>query len=306
MRRADWLRLLLLGAIWGASFIFLRVLAPRLGTVTTAELRVGIGGLAFLPYFAVKHFHPRLRAHWKHYIVAGLFNIAAPMTLFSYAAVHIPASYSVIINSSTPLFGTILSAPFLNERLSARSVAGLVLGMCGVALVTRGDAGTHGSSQFWASIAACLVAAICYALSGVYMKRFAPGVDPLGTAGCSQLLAGLVLFPIWVTNIPHVEITGKIIVNVLALAILCTTFGFVLYFRLISDVGPARAMTVALLTPIFGVLWGSLFLHEALTLPVVGGCLLVIGSAAMVLLKTTRPPGNDRKPEYAEERQTTY
>ena len=79
MRRADWLRLLLLGAIWGASFIFLRVLAPRLGTVTTAELRVGVGGLAFLPYFAVKHFYPRVRAHWKHYVVAGLFNIAAPV-----------------------------------------------------------------------------------------------------------------------------------------------------------------------------------------------------------------------------------
>ncbi|HCU51593.1 MAG TPA: EamA family transporter, partial [Micromonosporaceae bacterium] len=110
MRRSDWVRLLVLGALWGASFIFLRVLAPVLGAVTTAGLRVGIGGLAFLPYFAVIRFHPRWRAHWVHYVVAGLFNIAAPMLLFSYAAVHIPASYSVIINSSTPLFGTILAA----------------------------------------------------------------------------------------------------------------------------------------------------------------------------------------------------
>lgn len=289
MRRSDWVRLLVLGALWGGSFIFLRVIAPVLGAVTTAGLRVGIGGLAFLPYFAVIRFHPRWRAHWVHYLVGGLVNIAAPMLLFSYAAVHIPASYSVIINSSTPLFGTVLSAVFLSDRLTVRSVAGLVLGMCGVALVASDGTGREASTQFWAGIAACLLAAVCYALSGVYTKRFAPDVPPLGMAGCSLLLAGLVILPFWVVDRPQVEVTVPLALNVLALAIPCTTVGFLLYFRLISDVGPARAMTVALLTPVFGVVWGVLFLDEVVTWPIVGGCLLVIGSTALVLLKKARP-----------------
>lgn len=286
MRRSDWVRLLTLSALWGASFIFLRVLAPVLGATTTAGLRVGIGGLAFLPYFAVVRFHPRWRAHWVQYLVVGLFNVAAPMMLFSYAAVHIPASYSVIINSSTPLFGTLLSALFLGQRLTVRGIAGLTTGMCGVALVAGGGSATQGSVLFWAGIGACLTAAVCYALSGVYVKRFAPHVDPIGTAGCSQLLAGLVLLPFWVTNLPQVEVTVPMVLNVLALAVLCTTVGFLLYFRLIADVGPSRAMMVALLTPLFGVFWGALFLDERLTLPVIGGCALIIASAALVLVRS--------------------
>lgn len=296
MRRSDWTRLLVLSALWGASFIFMRVLAPVLGAAATAGLRVGIGGLAFLPYFAFVRFHPRWRAHWVRYLVVALFNVAAPMALFSYAAVHIPASYSVIINSSTPLFGTLLSAVFLAQRLTVRGVAGLVAGMCGVALVAGGGSAAEGSLLFWTGIGACLVASVCYALSGVYVKRFAPDVDPLGTAGCSQLLAGLVLLPFWVFDLPRVEVTAQIVLNVLALAVLCTTVGFLLYFRLITDVGPARAMMVALLTPLFGVLWGAVFLGESLTVPVMVGCGLIIGSAALVLVRSGSP-APAREPE---------
>ncbi|WP_190812831.1 DMT family transporter [Saccharopolyspora pogona] len=285
MRRSDWLRLLILSALWGASFIFLRVLAPVLGAATTAGLRMGIGGLAFLPYFAVIRFHPRLRTHWMHYLVVGLFNVAAPMMLFSYASMYIPASYSVVINSSTPLFGTLLSAVFLNQRLTVRGIAGLTMGMFGVALVAGGGSEPQGA-LFWTGIGACLTAAVCYALSGVYVKRFASHLKPIGTAGCSQLLAGLLVLPFWVTNLPQVEITVAMVLNVLALAVPCTTIGFVLYFRLIADVGPSRAMMVALLTPLFGVLWGVVFLGERLTVSLIGGCALIIVSAAMVLIRT--------------------
>ncbi|MDQ2583602.1 DMT family transporter [Saccharothrix yanglingensis] len=289
MRRSDWFRLITLGALWGASFIFLRVLAPVLGAATTAGVRVGLGGLAFLPYFAVVRFRPRWRAHWVVYAVVAVFNVAAPMLLFSYAAVHIPAFYSVTINSSTPLFGTLLSAAFLAQRLTARGIAGLVLGMVGVALITGGGAAVQGSPVFWASIAACLAASALYALSGVYVKRFAPHVDPIGTAGCSQLLAGLILLPFWVVDVPHVEPTARIVLSMAALAVLCTTVGFLLYFRLVRDVGPARAMMVALLTPLFGVVWGGLFLGEAPTASAAAGCLLVIVSAGLVLVRTGAP-----------------
>ncbi|GHH56668.1 DMT family transporter [Streptomyces candidus] len=287
MRPSDWSRLVVLSALWGASFIFLRVLAPVLGATTTAGLRVGVGGLAFLPYFAAIRFAPRWREHWVQYLVVGLFNVATPMLLFSFAAVHIPASYSVVINSSTPLFGTLLAAVFLGQRLTVRGIAGLTLSMIGVALVAGGGSTDQDSRLFWWSIGACLAAAVSYSLSGIYVKRFASHVDPIGTAGCSQLLAGVLLVPFWVTDIPPVDVTPTIILNVLALAVLCTTIGFLLYFRLIADVGPSRAMTVGLLTPAFGVLWGALFLGERLTPIQGGGCALIVVSVAMVLLRSS-------------------
>jgi drug/metabolite transporter (DMT)-like permease len=290
MRRSDGVRLLILSSLWGASFIFMKVLAPVLGPVATAGLRVGVAALAFLPYFAVIRFRPQWHAHWIHYGVVALFNVTAPILLFSYAAVHIPASYSVIINSSTPLFGTILSALFLSERLTVRSVVGLIGGIAGVALITSGDSTVHASPYFWSGIAACLVAAAFYALSGVYIKRFASSVNSIGIAGCSQLLASLVFLPFLLATPPQVEITAKIVLNVLALSVLCTTLGFLLYFRLLADVGPSRAMMVALLTPLFGVLWGSIFLEEKLTAPIFGGCALIIGSVAMILTKSADLP----------------
>ncbi|GLZ30975.1 transporter [Lentzea sp. NBRC 105346] len=288
MRKADWARLLILGALWGASFMFLRILAPVIGAVPTAGLRVGVGGLAFLPYFAMIRFQPRWSAHWKHYIVVALFNVAAPMLLFSFAAVHIPSSYSAIINSSTPLFGTLLSAVFLSQQLTVRGIVGLVVGMTGVGFVTSGGSSGHHSTAFWLGIGACLLAALCYALAGVYVKRFAHGVDPVGTAGCSQLLAGLFILPFWAKELPGIDFTWSIVLNVLALAVLCTTIGFLLYFRLVADVGPSQAMMVALLVPLFGVGWGALFLNERITWAVAVGCVLIIASAAMVLVRTPR------------------
>src|SRR5581483_5922473 len=135
MRPADYLRLLTLAAIWGGSFIFMRVLAPALGAFATADFRVLIGGVVLALYIRIIRVQPNWREHWRHYVVIGMLYSGLPFTLFAFAALHLPASYSAIINSLTPLFGALFAALWLNERLTPTKIAGLTLGVAGVTLV---------------------------------------------------------------------------------------------------------------------------------------------------------------------------
>ena len=288
MRRPDIARLVALAAIWGASFIFIRVLAPALGPILTVATRVLIGGAVLVLYCRATGFDAGLRRHWRQYLVIGVGNSTVPFMLFAFAALHIPASYSVILNSTTPLFTALLAVPFLGERLTCAKIAGLVAGAAGVALVSR--AGPVVPDLWFApSVAACLCAAICYGASSIYMKKHASGAKPLAIAGWSQVLAGLVLVPLVPFAPPPGVVTPLIAVNVLGLALLCSSIAYVLYYRLIADVGPTRALTVAFLMPAFGMLWGALLLDETITLPMIAGCALIVGGTGAVL-RPARPP----------------
>ena len=195
MRGEDLARLASLAAIWGGSFIFLRVLSPVLGPVLTATSRVLIAGVALIAYFRVTGFAADLRRQGRHYVVIGIVNSAIPFLLFSFAALHLPASYSVILNSATPLFAALLSALFLAERLTPGKIAGLVAGAAGVALVSKAGP-VAPDAMFGASIAACLGAALCYAAASIYMKKYAANAKPMAIAGWSQIAAGAVLLPL--------------------------------------------------------------------------------------------------------------
>ncbi|HEX6705273.1 MAG TPA: DMT family transporter [Albitalea sp.] len=283
MRLTDWIRLTVLGAVWGASFIFMRVLAPVLGPVFTTEVRVATGGLTLLLYFLIIRFNPRWNEHWRHYLIIGAFNVALPFILFSFAAQHVPASYSAIINSMTPLFGTLFSAVWLGEVLTKSKLTGLALGIAGVVIIGKGAEGVLPTPQLLVSILACLAAAASYAGAGIYIKRFATGVNPLGSAGCAQLVAAVALLPFCLVAQPAVVMTWTIVLNVAGIGILSSALGFVLYFRLVKDVGPSRAMMVAFLTPLFGLLWGTMFLGEPLTAPTVIGCAMIIGAIGLIV-----------------------
>lgn len=284
MRASDTIRLIVLAAIWGGSFIFMRVVAPSLGAIVTADLRVLIAGIALIVYFAVLGFKLDWRTNWKEYAVIGIVNSAIPFTLFSFAAKHIPASYSVILNSTSPFFGAVFSAIWLKDKLTGRKIAAMILGACGVALVTKVGGASFDSMFLW-SILACLAAAMCYGLSGVYVKRHASHVKPKAIAGGSQVMAGLALLPLAFAFPPTGEVTLKIAANVIALAILCSAVAYLLYFRLIVDLGPTKALTVTFLMPAFGMLWGIIFLGESITLPMIAGCLLIISGTYLIIKK---------------------
>lgn len=288
MRPTDVARLVALAAIWGGSFIFIRVLAPVLGPVLTATTRVVIAGLALVVYFRATGFDANLRTFWPQYLVIGVVNSAIPFLLYAFAALHIPASYSVILNSATPMFAAVLSAKFLAERLTAGKLAGLAAGAAGVALVSKAGPVVPDAMFAW-SVAACLGAAFCYAAAGIYMKKRASGAKPMAIAGWSQLGAGLVLLPVVPFAPAPGAVTPVVIVNVLALALLCSAVAYLLYYRLIADIGPTRALSVTFLMPLFGMAWGALLLGETITLPMLAGCALIVGGTFAVARPALRP-----------------
>jgi drug/metabolite transporter (DMT)-like permease len=288
VRRSDTVRLLALSAIWGSSFIFIRVIAPVLGPVLTVVSRVLIGGAVLVVYCRLTGVPAGLAQHWRQYAVIGVVNSTVPFMLFAFAALHIPASYSVILNSTAPLFTALLAVPLLGERLTVAKVAGLVVGAAGVALVS-GAGPVVPDLWFWISVGACLCSAICYAASSIYMKKYAAGARPLAIAAWSQIFAALALAPFVPFAPPRAAVTPLIVGNALALALVCSSIAYVLYYRLIADIGPTRALTMAFLMPAFGMLWGALFLAEPITLAMIAGCALVIGGATVVLRPAVVP-----------------
>ena len=280
MKAADYTRLILLAAIWGASFIFMRVAAPAFGTVWTAEARLLIAGLVLAAWFRFSGFDPQWRRHWRAYAAIGLVNLALPSLCYAFALRHIPASVGAVLNSTSPMFGALLAALFLGERLTARKAAGCFAGIAGVALVVKPGALAE-TPMFGYAVGACLAACLCYGYNGVLMKRWA-AVPSRGFAVGGQLAAALMLLPLAPFAPPAAQVGALEISNLLALALLGNALGFVMYFRLIADVGATRALTVTYLMPFFGVLWGMLFLGESLPAQALAGGVLILAGTVLV------------------------
>ncbi len=274
MRSADLARLVVLAAIWGGSFIFIRVTAPALGPFWMAEGRVLLGGLALLAWFAIARFDPQWRRHCRFYALIGVVNSAIPFTLYGYAGLHLAASTMAFLNATSPMFGLLLAAAFGAERITRRKVAGLVIGAAGVAFVARPDSG--GTAL---AVAACLAASFAYGLTGLLLKRYGAGVPSRGIAVGSQFAAAAVLLPFLPFALPAAPPDALVLVNLLLLGVLASGFAFILYFRLMADVGATRALTVTFLVPLFAFLWGAVFLGEALTPGIaIGGVLILAGT----------------------------
>jgi drug/metabolite transporter (DMT)-like permease len=274
---ADYFRLVTLAAIWGAAFIFMRIAAPVFGPAWTAELRVLLGGLALLAWFRAIGFDPGLRVHWRFYLLIGTVNIAVPFVLYSFAAMHAPASLLSITNATSPIFGLAWAAAFGDERVTPRKAIGLGLGIAGVALLAQ----PSGVASGWAILAA-LGACCAYGLAGPLIKRYAGGASPRGMAAGNQLGAAVVLIPLLLFLPPLAQPTPLVVANLLALALLASGVAFVLYFRLIADVGATRALTVTYLIPLFGIFWGWLFLGEALPAAALAGGVLILAGTILV------------------------
>jgi len=194
---------------------------------------------------------------------------------------HAPASLLSIINSTAPIFGLAWSAAFRDERITARKAAGMALGIAGVALIARPGGAPADPDLYWA-IVAVLGATCSYGVTGVLIKRFAQGVSPRAMAAGNQLAAALVLLPL-LPLLPPLATPGALVVaNLLALALLASGVAFLLYFRLIADIGMTRALTVTYLIPLFGVLWGWLFLGETLPAAAFAGGALILAGTALV------------------------
>lgn len=282
MRAADVARLAALAAIWGASFPFLRIAVPPLGAIATAEVRVLLGGAILLAWLRLARVDLGWRANWRLYLLVGVVNSAAPFALWAFSALHLPASYLVVLNATAPLFGALLSAVWLREPVTLRAGLGVASGIAGVAMLVGLGPVEPSTAIGWALAAAALAAA-CYAIASAYLRRRGAAVNAAAVATGSQLAAGLALAPLLVAMPPVAWPTVGESLAVAALGIVCTGVAYLLYFRLIADVGPTRALTVTFLLPAFGMLWGALFLGEPITLTMMGGCALVLVGTGFVL-----------------------
>jgi drug/metabolite transporter (DMT)-like permease len=274
---ADAARLVSLAAIWGASFLFIRIAAPVIGPVATADLRMLIAGAALVAYYALTGFDAQWRLRWREYLAIGALNSAAPFLLYAYAALELSVGLLAVLNATSPMWAALLGAVALREPLTIRRVTGLVVGMAGVAMVSGAEASTR-----WLSIAAALGAALCYALAGIALKRWGQGGTARGMAVGTQLAGGVLLLPL-LAIAPPANVTPGVAGAMLALGVVCGAVAYVLYFRLIADIGATGALTVTYLIPLFGVLWGALALGEALTAARVLGALVVSVGTVLVL-----------------------
>jgi|SRR5438105_3382105 len=282
MAQADIARLIVLATIWSLSFVFIRVLVPVLGPFWVPMLRALIAGIALVAWFAFIRLHADVKRYWRAYLFVGILNSALPFLLFAFAAQHLPASYLVILNALTPLFAALAGAVWLDERMTFAKLGGLAAGAAGVGLVSRAGPIEPDAAFVWA-VAASIGAALCYGLSGVWLKKKGTRLNPIAVAGWSQLFAGFVLLPAAALAPVAGPINGMIVGNLLALALLGSGAAYLLYFKLIANVGPTRAMTVTFLMPALGMVWGVLFLDETVTLPMLAGAALIVGGTASVL-----------------------
>ena len=276
------LLLLLLSAIWGSSFIFIRYLSPLIGPVATADFRMLLAGIALVIFFFVTRFTADWRKNWKHFFIIGLANSAFPFVLYSAAALVLPASMEAIFNSLSPMFGAVFAALWLKERLTMRKISGLALGVAGVVTMSSLAGLAIGLSTILA-IVACILAPMCYGLAGVYIKRHAGGAKPMAIAGGSQLLGGLALLPfLFIAPPPPAAFTPSVAVLIVAFALLCSGIAYIIYYRLIADIGPTRALTVTFLIPVFAMGWGFLFLREAITWSMILGAAIILAGTYLV------------------------
>jgi drug/metabolite transporter (DMT)-like permease len=281
MSLGDLQRLLLLSAIWGASFIFFRVIVPVLGPVVTVELRVLIAGIALLIYASIIRANLEWRERWPWYAIIGITNSAIPFALIAYSEVRLTASLASILNASTPLFTAILAAIFFRDPLTSRKILGLILGFAGV-VVLVGWSPLEPDLTTYLSVAAMMGATFFYGLSSNLAKLKLKGAPPLGAAVGSQLASSLVLMPLVPFNPAHAAPDLTVVLCLLGLALVCTALAYILYFRLILEIGATRSSIVTFVVPVFGVLWGALFLREPVGLEKIFACAIILIGASLV------------------------
>ena len=278
MTPRDLLDLTLLAALWGGSFLFMRYAVPDFGVVPLIWLRVALASICLLPLLLLKRQFGALRRQAGALTVMSLFNSGLPFLLIAWATLSITAGLASIMNAMTPVFTALIGALWLGDRLDGRRSLGLLLGLAGVALLAADKADFRPGGSGWA-IVAMLLATACYGFAANHTRRYLQGVPALVNATGTQLVSALVLLPpalwSWPERMPGL---GPWLAA-LVLGVACSALAYVLFFRLIARVGASRAVTVTFLVPVFGTLWGALFLGEPVTASMLaGGAVVLLGT----------------------------
>jgi drug/metabolite transporter (DMT)-like permease len=285
LRPQDLARLVALAAMWGASYLFMRYAVAQLGPVRMIELRVLIAGVALAAFVAATGATIGWKRHWRDYLFVGAVGLALPFVLIAEALTAIDASTAAILNALSPLFASIVAAAWIRDPLTPAKMAGIALCLVGTAVLV-GWTPTPMTPRQLLGASMSVAATALYGFTIVFTKVRLKAASPMGTSAGTLLMAAVALLPVVpfaAAPIPLQEVSTLAWLAVLGLAIVSTAFAFILYYRLIADVGPVKAITVTLLVPIFGMIWGVLFLHEPITAGRVAGCAVILAGCALIL-----------------------
>lgn len=270
------LELGVLGAIWGASFLFMRVAAKDFGATPLVEMRLALGALVLLPFLWRDRaaFPAKL---WPKLALIGAINSAIPFVLFAWAAQRAPAGVGAIANAMTVLFTALVGFLFFGEKIGTRRAIALIVGFAGVVVLASGK--IAGASVGWA-VAAGATAAFLYGIGINLVRRHLTGLPPAAVAAATLGTSALLTLPFAIAQWPQHAIPAQSWFSAAMLGVLCTGIAFVMYYRLIARIGASRASTVTYLVPLFGVAWAWMLLDEPLTLTMGIAGALILGSVA--------------------------
>ena len=270
-----------LAAIWGASFLFTRISSPEFGPLPFAFLRIGIAAIALLPILFIANHWQLLRQNIAVISVISLLNSAIPFILYGYTALYLNAGITSVLNATTPILTAVLAHYYLKDQLTKKQLTGLIIGIIGVTILVSDKIAWSSSNilPYIAPIGACL----CYAVSANMTKKKLSYIPPKLIAASSMFTAGLMLMPFAIIYWPSQPPSLLAWYSIIAVALISTALAYLIFFHLIKEVGPSKAVSVTLIIPIFGILWGVLFLDESITFEVVAGTLVILIGAYLSL-----------------------
>jgi len=264
--------LILLGAIWGSAFIFIKIAAPEFGAVALVQARLVIASLIFIPVLLRKKYINLLKPIWKHSMLLAVTNNAIPFTMFSLASFGSDSNMLAILNATTAFNTMIIAYFWLNEDVSLKQLCGLILGFIGVVILVNPDS----SSTSIISAIFCLMGAACYSFSTVFIQKNSAKTNKLVLIGWSIIFSAFLMIPATLFYLPSQIPSYNAFLSVIWLGGMSTGLAFLGYVRLIEKIGAVKTSTVAYFLPIFGIIWGNLFLDEIITTSVIFGCATIL------------------------------
>lgn len=280
MTPRDLALLVLLAALWGSSFLFMRIAGPELGAGPLAWLRVAIAALFLGALLALRRERPPLAGRGRAMTLMAFTNTAAPFLLLTWATIHLSAGYGALLNATTPLWGAVIGTLAFGLHAGRQLWAGLALGFAGVAVLVAGKLGEIGDAALL-PIAAGLAATACYGHAAHYARSAFADVTPLGLAFGSQLLASAWLLPAALAQWPSAMPSLAAVACVIVLGVACTGVAYLIYFGLIARIGATKATMVTYLAPAFGVGWGALLLGERISAAMLAGGAIILAGVAV-------------------------
>ena len=267
-----WIVLTFLGAIWGSAFIFIKIAAPEFGAIGLVQARLIIASLVFVPLLLRKKYLILLKPAWKHSLLLAITNNAVPFVLFSFASFGSDSNILAILNATTAFNTMIIAFLWLNESVTKKQIFGLVLGFIGVVILVNPES----SSTSIISAILCLIGATCYSFSTVFIQKYSASTNKFVLVGWSIVFSSLIMIPITVFNLPSEIPSSNALLSALWLGGISTGLAFFGYVYLIEKIGAVKTSTVAYFLPIFGIIWGGIFLNEVITFGIIIGCATIL------------------------------